>query len=99
MIAAGADTLSREKPFVCQTTPHFGSTLRKASYSVQGYLTTNFPKCKSPKFDIFLPEGDDGQKEGASLVKMTQTVAKIRRFPLAFCANSLYNEDIFVREG
>ncbi len=53
MIAAGADTLSREKPFVCQTTPHFGSTLRKASYSVQGYHTTKIRKCKSLKWDIF----------------------------------------------
>ena len=39
--AAGADTSSRVKPFVCQTTPHFGSTSREVSYSVPAYHTTS----------------------------------------------------------
>ena len=34
------NTSSRTKSFVCQTTPHFGSTLRKVSYSVPVYDTT-----------------------------------------------------------
>ena len=44
--AAGADTPSRTVSFVCQTTPHFGSTLREVSYSVPMYHTRNTPKSK-----------------------------------------------------
>ena len=42
------NTSSRTKSFVCQTTPHFGSTSRKVSYSVRSYITTLEDKCKSP---------------------------------------------------
>ena len=34
--------------FVCQTTPHFGSTSREVSYSVPPYHTGKYRKCKSP---------------------------------------------------
>ena len=44
-------TSSRVTPFVCQTTPHFDSTSREVSYSVQPYLTRKSEKCKS----LFLP--------------------------------------------
>ena len=37
--------------FVCQTTPHFDSTSREASYSVHAYLTRKQEKCKS----LFFP--------------------------------------------
>ena len=47
--AAGAEASSRtEKSFVCQTTPHFGSTSREVSYSVRNYHTTSARNCKSP---------------------------------------------------
>lgn len=46
MIAAGADTLSRAKPFVCHSTPHFDSTSRKVSYSVLPYHTRTDRKSK-----------------------------------------------------
>ena len=36
---AGAAALSRNESFVCQTTPHFGSTSRRVSYSVRKYHT------------------------------------------------------------
>ena len=39
--AAGAETSSRNESFVCRTTPHYGSTLREASYSVRPYDTRN----------------------------------------------------------
>ncbi len=50
-------TSSRIKSFVCQTTPHFGSTSREVSYSVRDYHTPYRGKCKSlisPFLSIFL---------------------------------------------
>ncbi len=44
--AAGADTLSRAKPFVRHSTPHFDGTSRKVSYSVRRYHTTADKKSK-----------------------------------------------------
>ena len=44
--AAGADTSSRAKPFVCHSTPHFDSTSRKVSYSVRTYHTPYIQKSK-----------------------------------------------------
>ena len=32
--------------FVCHTTPHYGSTSRKVSYSVRAYHTRNPSNCK-----------------------------------------------------
>ena len=40
------NTSSQTASFVCQTTPHFGSTLREVSYSVPMYHTRNAPKSK-----------------------------------------------------
>ena len=54
MWAAGAEISSRTMSFVCQTTPHFGSTSREVSYSVRAYHTINTGKSKS-LFRIFLP--------------------------------------------
>ena len=95
MIAAGADTLSREKPFVCQTTPHFGSTLRKASYSVHAHHTTKISKCKYLICDKFQTTG----KYPVPLVKMSQISTKKALCPLAFCALLLYNGGILKGEG
>ena len=54
-MSAGADASSRTvKSFVCQTTPHFGSTLREVSYSVLAYHTRYFPKSKYFFIDIFV---------------------------------------------
>ena len=39
-------TPSRTKSFVCQTTPHFGSTSREVSYSVRSYHTRYARKSK-----------------------------------------------------
>ena len=50
---AGAEPLSRRNSFVCQTTPHFGSTSRRGSYSVGGYCTLFCRTCKGV-FVIFL---------------------------------------------
>ena len=47
-MGSGCGCLIADCSFVCQTTPHFGSTSRKASYSVRAYLTPNFPICKDP---------------------------------------------------
>ena len=50
-------TSSRIKSFVCQTTPHFGSTSREVSYSVRAYHTPYGEKSKSlisPFLSIFL---------------------------------------------
>ena len=44
--AAGAETPSRTKSFVCRTTPHYGSTSRGVSYSVRKYHTTSHGKSK-----------------------------------------------------
>ena len=38
-MAAGAETPSRNKSFVCHSTPHFDSTSREVSYSVRPYHT------------------------------------------------------------
>ena len=80
MIAAGADTLSREKPFVCQTTPHFGSTLRKASYSVWEHHTTKIVKSKSLKWDIFCK----GENHAKTFVENALFATKIPYISLAF---------------
>ena len=48
--AAGAGTLSWMQSFVCQTTPHFDSTLRKDPYSVLLYHTPVFVKSKGKLF-------------------------------------------------
>ena len=45
--AAGADTSSRNKSFVCHTTPHLGNTSREVSYSVRDNHTINTQKSKS----------------------------------------------------
>ena len=95
MIAAGADTLSREKPFVCQTTPHFGSTLRKASYSVHAHHTTKMGNCKSLIFEKM----KNGKNPCFPLVKMSQISTKKAAYPLAFCALLLYNGGILKGEG
>ena len=47
-MGSGCGCLIADFSFVCQTTPHFGSTSRKASYSVRAYITPNFPICKDP---------------------------------------------------
>ena len=47
-MGSGCGCLIADFSFVCQTTPHFGSTSRKASYSVRGYHTPNFAICKAP---------------------------------------------------
>ena len=47
-MGSGCGCLIADCSFVCQTTPHFGSTSRKASYSVRAYITPNFPICKDP---------------------------------------------------
>ncbi len=56
-MGSGCGCLIADCSFVCQTTPHFGSTSRKASYSVRGYHTPNSPICKAlfPQFVHFLP--------------------------------------------
>ena len=56
-MGSGCGCLIADCSFVCQTTPHFGSTSRKASYSVRGYDTPNYSICKdlSPQFVHFLP--------------------------------------------
>ena len=54
-MSAGADASSRiVRSFVCQTTPHFGSTLREVSYSVRTYHTRKFLKSKYFFIDIFV---------------------------------------------
>ena len=83
MWAAGAEISSRTVSFVCQTTPHFGSTSREVSYSVPPYHTSNYRKSKS-LFRIFLPiKVPFGQIEELAL--------KIKGFPLAICALFHYN--------
>ena len=52
-MGSGCGCLIADCSFVCQTTPHFGSTSRKASYSVWGYLTPNFPICKVLSFIFY----------------------------------------------
>lgn len=56
---AGAEPLSRRNSFVCQTTPHFGSTSRRGSYSVGGYCTLFCRTCKGV-FVIFLTKFSSG---------------------------------------
>ena len=46
-MCSGCGYLIAENSFVCQTTPHFGSTLRKVSYSVRMYHTPSAHVCKS----------------------------------------------------
>ena len=52
-MGSGCGCLIADFSFVCQTTPHFGSTSRKASYSVRGYITPNFPICKALSFNFY----------------------------------------------
>ena len=47
-MGSGCGCLIADFSFVCQTTPHFGSTSRKASYSVRAYLTPKYSICKAP---------------------------------------------------
>ena len=47
-MGSGCGCLIADCSFVCQTTPHFGSTSRKASYSVRAYLTPKYSICKAP---------------------------------------------------
>ena len=74
---AGAKTSSRTKSFVCQTTPHFGSTSRKVSYSVLCHFTRRWGKCKG-KNPIFMKEPvlwhlcRLAEKEGQYLCKYTK---------------------------
>ena len=50
--AAGAEASSRNKSFVCHTTPHLGNTSREVSYSVRDNHTINTEKSKSLFYKI-----------------------------------------------
>ena len=52
-MGSGCGCLIADCSFVCQTTPHFGSTSRKASYSVRRYHTPNFAICKDLSFIFY----------------------------------------------
>ena len=45
-MGSGCGCLIADFSFVCQTTPHFGSTSRKASYSVWAIIHEIFPFVK-----------------------------------------------------
>ena len=47
-MGSGCGCLIADYSFVCQTTPHFGSTSRKASYSVPSHNTPIYSICKDP---------------------------------------------------
>ena len=89
--AAGADTSSRTRSFVCHSTPHFDSTSREVSYSVPEYHTSELKKCKQ-LFPIFI---SFSYLAIHLYIYFVDNDEKNSNFPfktLAFCAILLYNQ-------
>ena len=86
-MSAGADTSSRTRSFVCQTTPHFDSTSREVSYSVLPYHTRETGKSKSlfyPFLSISATQTEEPAGEWEFLVNLMKKLSKLVEIYLLF---------------